>query len=166
MFFILLFFFTGQTNIIYRDSYFSVKHLDWLIDWLQTCRFSLHKLLIDGLRSYGLLGNNCDVFISCLNSHFDGTHSLPRIHCKWCDAKILQIGQRSKLIHIVDGLRVSTFLGELFLELILRLGFQAPKKDKKYSDHNQVIWVTQYFKLNAINMQLCRIKSKSKVLLT
>ncbi len=28
----------------------------------------------------GLLVDYCDVFISCLDSHSDGTHSLQRIH--------------------------------------------------------------------------------------
>ncbi len=41
--------------------------------------FSLHKMLIDGLESFGLLVDYCDVFTSCLDSHSDGTHSLQRI---------------------------------------------------------------------------------------
>ncbi len=41
----------------------------------------LHKTLIDGLEWCGLLVDYCDVFISCLDSHSDGTHSLQRIHC-------------------------------------------------------------------------------------
>ncbi len=47
--------------------------------FLQTCKLSLHKTLIDGLESR-FLANYCDVFISCLDSHSDGTHSLQRIH--------------------------------------------------------------------------------------
>ncbi len=43
-------------------------------------RFLLHKALIDGPKSCGLLVDYCDVFISCLDSHSDGTHSLQRIH--------------------------------------------------------------------------------------
>ncbi len=39
-------------------------------------------MLIDGLESCGLLVDYCVVFISCLDSHSDGTHSLQRIH--WC----------------------------------------------------------------------------------
>ncbi len=35
--------------------------------------------LIDGLELCGLLVDYCDVFISCLISHSDGTHSLLRI---------------------------------------------------------------------------------------
>ncbi len=37
-------------------------------------------MLIDGPELYGLLVNYCDAFISCLDSHSDGTHSLQRIH--------------------------------------------------------------------------------------
>ncbi len=29
----------------------------------------------------------CDVFISCLDSHSDGTHSLQRIH--WCASDVM-----------------------------------------------------------------------------
>ncbi len=40
----------------------------------------LHKVLIDGLEWCELLVYYCDVFISCLDSHSDGTHSLQSIH--------------------------------------------------------------------------------------
>ncbi len=39
---------------------------------------TLHKSLIDGLRS--IIMYYCDVFISCLDSRSNGTHSLHRIH--------------------------------------------------------------------------------------
>ncbi len=41
--------------------------------------FSLLQMLSDGLEWCGLLVDYCDVFISCLDSHSDGTHSLQRI---------------------------------------------------------------------------------------
>ncbi len=41
----------------------------------------------------------CDVFISCLDSHSDGTHSL---QSKWCNVTSLQIWWRNKLIYILD----------------------------------------------------------------
>ncbi len=53
-------------------------------------------MLTDGLEWCGLLVDYCDVFISCLDSHSDGTHSLQSIH--W-----------NKLICILDGMKVSTF---------------------------------------------------------
>ncbi len=57
---------------------------------LQTHSFSLHKMLFDGVARI-----NGDVFISSLDSHSDGTHSLQRIHWwsdgKWCCANIFQI---------------------------------------------------------------------------
>ncbi len=46
-----------------------------------TCSFCLLQMLTDGLEWCGLLVDYCDVFISCLDSHSDGTHSLQRIHC-------------------------------------------------------------------------------------
>uniref|UniRef100_A0A671PUA9 Uncharacterized protein n=1 Tax=Sinocyclocheilus anshuiensis TaxID=1608454 RepID=A0A671PUA9_9TELE len=41
----------------------------------------LLQMLTDGLECCGLLVDYCDVFISCLDSHSDGTHSLQSIHC-------------------------------------------------------------------------------------
>ncbi len=74
----------------------------------------------------GLLVDYCDVFISCLDSHSDGTHSLQRIHW-WASDAILHFSKseeheeawRNKLIYIFNGLSVyfskCTFLGELLL---------------------------------------------------
>ncbi len=59
---------------------FDMKTSQWWICLSQTCSFSLHKMLTDGLEWCGLLVDYCDVFISCLDSHSDGTHSLQRIH--------------------------------------------------------------------------------------
>ncbi len=64
------------------DSYFSQKwqfEVKTPLRFLQTCRFCLLKMLIDGLERCGLLVDYCDVFISVLDSS-DGTHSLQRIH--------------------------------------------------------------------------------------
>ncbi len=38
------------------------------------------SVLLCRLEWCGLLVDYCDVFISCLDSHSDGTHSLQRIH--------------------------------------------------------------------------------------
>ncbi len=46
----------------------------WWICFLQTCSFWLIKMLWTGVVDY------CNVFISCLDSHSDGTHSLQGIH--------------------------------------------------------------------------------------
>ncbi len=48
----------------------------------------------------------CDVFISRLDSHSDGTHSLELV-TKWCNAKFLQISFDKETN--LDGLRASTF---------------------------------------------------------
>ncbi len=45
-------------------------------------------MLTDGLEWCGLLVDYCDVFISCLDSHSDGTHSLQRIHCWTSDGML------------------------------------------------------------------------------
>ncbi len=77
-----------------NDSFVSYKH-----------SFPLHKMLIDGLESYGLLVEYCDAFISCLYSHSDGTHSPNRIHW-WASDIMLHFSKsvpKKKLI--LDGLQ-------------------------------------------------------------
>ncbi len=44
-------------------------------------------MLTDVLDWSGLLVDYCDVFISCLDSHSDGTHSLQRIH--WWESDVM-----------------------------------------------------------------------------
>ncbi len=50
----------------------------WIME--QTHSSLLHKIINDGLQSCRLLVDYCDVFISCLDSHSDGTHSLQKIN--------------------------------------------------------------------------------------
>ncbi len=73
--------FTGGIIIIYRGLYIlsrsdslKLKHLNDGFLSYKHAAFLLHKMLIDGLESCGLLVDYCDVFISCLDSHSDGTH--------------------------------------------------------------------------------------------
>ncbi len=99
----------------------------------QTCSFSIHKMLIDGLELSGSLLVYCDVFISCLDSHSDGTHSLQRIHW-WASDGMLHFSKsftmKKKLIYTMDGLRVSRFsgtfrfLGEQFFKVTLLCLFE------------------------------------------
>ncbi len=70
----------------------------------------------------------CDVFISCLDSHSDGTHSLQRTHW-WASDVMLNFTKSvmKKLIYILDGLRVSifsrfSFLGHWTLPRMLEMG--------------------------------------------
>ncbi len=84
--------FTGGSVIMDyfgRKWRFEVKNVLMMdICFLQTCSFSLLKMLTDGLEWCGLLVDYCDVFISCLDSHSDGTHSLKSIHCRDSDAML------------------------------------------------------------------------------
>ncbi len=60
-------------------------------------------------RLCGLRVDYCDVFISCLDSHSDGTHSLQRMH--WCNATFLQIcSDEETLIYTLDDLWVNKIL--------------------------------------------------------
>ncbi len=65
--------------------------------------FLIHKTLIDGV-------DCCDVYISCLDSHSDGTHSLQSIHWWVCYVMLYFFKPVliNKLIYILDGLRVNT----------------------------------------------------------
>ncbi len=77
-------FFTGRSIILdyalifwpeeidRKDRFVSYKH-----------SVSLHKTWIDGLMDWWSLVDYCDVFIGCLDSRSDGTHSLQRIQEIW-----------------------------------------------------------------------------------
>ncbi len=65
--------------------------------FITTRSFCLHKMLMYGLEWRGYLWSYLwiiSVFISCLDSHSDGTHSLQSIHW-WCNATFLQIWWRN-----------------------------------------------------------------------
>ncbi len=53
--------------------------------WVKNILMDLFQLCL--LEWCGLLVDYCDVFISCLDSHSDGTHSLQSIHCWDTDAE-------------------------------------------------------------------------------
>ncbi len=91
------------------DSYFGqkrtlkVKMPYW---WICFCKnvqlFTSHD--INWWTGFGLVGDYCDVFISCLYSHSDGTHWSPT-------------GKQH-----LDGLSKFSFWGELFLKKQIKLG--------------------------------------------
>ncbi len=69
--------FTGESNIMERGLIkIKLKASFWWVCFLQTCSFCLLKIFNDWLEWCGLLVDYCDVFISCLDSHSDGTHWL------------------------------------------------------------------------------------------
>ncbi len=74
--------------ILARSNPLNLKRL--MMDcFLQTCIFALQ----DMNRWTGLLVDYCDVFISCLDSHSDGTHSLQRIKSYRCVSTVVFIFQ-------------------------------------------------------------------------
>ncbi len=85
----------------------------------------LHKTFIDGLELWVLLVDYCDVFISCLDSHSDGTHSLQRIYW-WASAVMLNFTQSGLLktqahLHLgwpagEQNFSKFSFLGELLFQ--------------------------------------------------
>ncbi len=64
-------------NFLARSNSLKLKHLN---DGFVSYKRANFHLLTDGLEWCELLVDYCDVFISCLDSHSDGTHSLQRIH--------------------------------------------------------------------------------------
>ncbi len=97
-----------------RDK--KVKRLLWWICFLQTYSFSVHKTLISGLELCGLLVDYCDVFINCLDSHSDGTHSLQRIHW-WTSDVMLNFSKcvsMKKQTHLHLGWPESEFSADFY----------------------------------------------------
>ncbi len=78
---------------------------------------SLHMTLIDGLEWCGLLLDYCDVFISCLDSHSDGTHSLQRIH--WWASDVMQNFSKSVVLQANWAYSVTSYQSRFYMHLVL-----------------------------------------------
>ncbi len=91
--------------ILARNSGLKLKRLDEFVSYKHAA-FLSHKTLSDGLEWCGLLVDYCDVFISCLGSHSDGTHSMSKC-CKEISSN--PFWWRNKLIYILNGLKGSQF---------------------------------------------------------
>ncbi len=74
---------------------------------------SPHKALTDGLDCCGSLVDDCVVFISCLDSHSDGTHSLQSI--LWWATGVMLHFSTSVLMEKQTDLHLSWPEGEYFL---------------------------------------------------
>ncbi len=76
-------------------------------------------MLINGLEWCWLLVDYCDVFISCLDSYSDGTHSLLSIHW-WASDVMLNFSNsvlmKNKLIYILDSF-ITFILGKFITGL-------------------------------------------------
>ncbi len=81
------FFCTGG-SVFWSDTTTS----QWWICFLQKHSLWLLKMLTNGLEWCGSLVDYCDVVISCLDSHSDGTHSLQSIHW-WASDAMLQFSK-------------------------------------------------------------------------
>ncbi len=109
MFFYLIFslekhYYRLSTHLLVERSSLKLKHLnDGFVSYKHASFHFCYAVL---------LVNYCDVFISCLDSHSDGTHSLQIediLVNKWFNARFLQIWWRNKFIYFLDGMIVSTF---------------------------------------------------------
>ncbi len=74
-------------------AYFSPDSDEKLILWIISLKLKKHSSLHQTwLKWFGLLVYYCDVIISCLVSHSDGTHSLQSIHC-WASDVMLHFSK-------------------------------------------------------------------------
>ncbi len=85
----------------------------------QKQRFDVNKMLSDGLESYGLLVEYYDVFISCLDSHSDGIHSLQRIH--WWASDVMLHFSKSFLMKKQTNLHHYVHPQQIFIRWIIFL---------------------------------------------
>ncbi len=94
--------------------------------------FLFHKMLTDELEWCELHVDYCDVFISCLDSHSDGTHSLQRIH--WWASDVMLNFSKSVLMKKQTHLHLRwpegeyifskfSFLGELKVKVKVKVTF-------------------------------------------
>ncbi len=60
---------------------------------------TVHQILFDVLELCGLLVDYCDVFISCLDYHFDGAYSLKMIHWSASDV-MLDLSKKQTNLHL------------------------------------------------------------------
>ncbi len=87
-------FFNGGIAIIATGDGSKLKHLnDGFVSYKHT---AFHKTIIDELEWCGLLVFYCGVFISCLDSYSDGTHSPQMIH--WWASDVMLLFNESILI--------------------------------------------------------------------
>ncbi len=95
----ILYYYKDFKGFFYRNAieepFFVPKRTFQWIFFLQTHCFCLLKTWIDGLEWCELLVDYCDVFISCLDSHSDGTHSLQSIYW-WASDAMLHLSKSDK----------------------------------------------------------------------
>ncbi len=87
-------------------------------------------MLTDGLEWCGLLVDYCDVFISCLDSHSDGTHSLQSIHCWASDAMLHFSKSDEETNSSTSWIRVRTFSANLHFRWTIHLSDKMSCKTK------------------------------------
>ncbi len=141
-----------RSNTIYKLSFFTGGSviMDYgLIFWSKSNSLKLKSLnsglfltnmqlftsqdITDGLEWCGLLW----FFISCLDTHSDGTHSLQRIHW-WCNVTDVMLHfskWRNKLIYILDVQRVSYVLANV----IFWVNYSLTNKENVFINDNPAL---------------------------
>ncbi len=89
--------------------------------YINNKEYKLHKMLINGLELCGLLDYR-DIFISCLDSHSDGTHSVQRIH--WWVSDVMLHFSKSVLMKKQTHLNLRWAWGWIHFQYISVFGFR------------------------------------------
>ncbi len=124
--------------------------MHWWFYFLQTHRFLLLKMLTDGLEWCGCLVDYCDVFISCLDSHSDGTHSLQRIH-KFISVKDqYSFSDNYKIQSVFSCYFKSSFHSRMNMkpvqdQIIFDHKIKTEKKKELHKENNQIYYRTITF---------------------
>ncbi len=125
--------------------------------FIQTCSVSFHKTLIDGLEWCRLLVDYCDVFISCFNSHSDGTHSLQRIHW-WARVVILKFSKSVSMRKQIHIYLVSCMTwGWVNLQQIFIFAWTIPLACLKHTVSPSLIYLTIFHSLCCILRSDCTL---------
>ncbi len=89
------------------------------------------KTLTDGLKWCGLLVDYCDVFISCLDTYSDGTHSLQTIHY-WASDVTLHFSMSFSMKRLIYLLSEIFVIRKFYLEV--NYSFKAIRQKKQCSN--------------------------------
>ncbi len=131
---------TGDALFHWRKRYYGLwthilvgsNGLKLKTTWWICFSFCLLQMLTDGLECCGLLWCFYQLFgLSFWRHPFTAEHPLLR---HWCRDTFLQTWWRNKLILILDGLRVNTFLANFHFE------WTIPLKEYKFC-HHMIFWL-------------------------
>ncbi len=106
--------------LFWPETILNLKHRDLNGGFASKMQlFTSQDINLTFFTSFGLLVDYCNVFISCLDSHSDGTHSLQMIHWGASDVMLhfsISVPMKQTHLHLgwPEGVQIK-FLGELLI---------------------------------------------------